>query len=430
MMHRTFITFFFFFLLPIHCFPEKSCQVSWTTELSQFSSWLSIKGLWNIWYWILYWKTILIWKKHHHQILCCVFFGPILDVSLLKEKPCELACWFVLGFFQARINYGDLSAEVNKYLHLTFVECTASRREKSWQQSSLFTDKEFGKGVGSTSGVGWDSQTCLLFSPQQSQECHGEEGWCLPNPQHSPVFMLCLQRLLTTAGPLQLLLVALAYALTREAPVLTTGESCDNLTSRGFFQPRSLVSCFVLSVVLLIPFLQEGLEDAAVFTCGKWIILRVNFEKLVCAFGLKCKQGARHASPLLTGVFLRCELSPAHIGGLVGFIYGASIIPFLLGWFSEPLGRWPRSCNHGHCKKHVYVTFKKRGFSLGALFFGNYGEFCGGPLKPCHDKQTKGQQLSRVDWWNCIRKELGHPTSSVLSATLCQEWFGCVLPLF
>lgn len=208
------------------------------------------------------------------------------------------------------------------------------------------------------------------------------------------------------------------------------GESCDNLTSRGFFQPRSLVSCFVLSVVLLIPFLQEGLEDAAAFTCGKWIILRVNFEKLVCAFGLKCKQGARHASPLLTGMFLRCELSPAHIGGLVGFIYGASIIPFLLGWFSEPLGRWPRSCNHGHCKKHVYVTFKKRVFSLGALSFGNYGEFCGGPLKPCHDKQTKGQQLSRVDWWNCIRKELGHPTSSVLSATLCQEWFGCVLPLF
>ena len=47
------------------------------------------------------------------------------------------------------------------------------------------------------------------------------------------------------------------------------GESCGNLTSRGLFQPRFLVSCFGLSVVLLIPFLQGGLEDAASFTCGK-----------------------------------------------------------------------------------------------------------------------------------------------------------------
>lgn len=134
----------------------------------------------------------------------------------LKRSHVSWHVGFVLGFFQARINYGDLSAEVNKDLHLTFVECADSRREKSWQQSSLFTGKEFGKGVGSTSGVGWDSQTCLPLSPQQSQECHGEEGWCLPNPQHSPVFVLCWQHLLTTASPLQLLLVALAYALTRE----------------------------------------------------------------------------------------------------------------------------------------------------------------------------------------------------------------------
>lgn len=215
------------------------------------------------------------------------------------------------------------------------------------------------------------------------------------------------------------------------------GESCGNSTSRRLFQPRSLVSCFGLSVFLLIPFLQGGLEDAAAFTCGNWVVLRVNFEKLVCASGLKCKQGARCAPPVLKGVLLRCEPSSAHIGGLVGFIYGESINPFPLGWFSEPMGRCPRSCNHGHCKNMSIWPSKKRDCSLGASSLGNYGEFCGGPLKPCHDKQTKGQQFSGVDRWNCFRKEFGHPTSSVPSVlmciylpSLCQEWFGYVLPLF
>lgn len=58
--------------------------------------------------------------------------------------------------FQAKINY-DLSAEVNKDLHLTFVEHAASRREKSWWQFSSFAGREFGKGAGATSDVGWDS---------------------------------------------------------------------------------------------------------------------------------------------------------------------------------------------------------------------------------------------------------------------------------
>lgn len=123
-------------------------------------------------------------------------------------------CWF----FQARINYGNLFTELNKGLHLTFVERAAGRREQSRWQSSLFTGGEFGKGVGSTSDVGWDSQTCLLMSPEQSQESCGGEGRCLPNPQQSPVFVLCLQRLLTTVSPVPLLLVALVSALAGGTP--------------------------------------------------------------------------------------------------------------------------------------------------------------------------------------------------------------------
>lgn len=45
------------------------------------------------------------------------------------------------------------------------------------------------------------------------------------------------------------------------------------------------MNCFGFNGVLLIPFLRGGLEDITAFTCGKWIILRVNFEKLICASG-------------------------------------------------------------------------------------------------------------------------------------------------
>lgn len=38
-------------------------------------------------------------EKHHHQILHWLFFSPILNVLLLKEKQCDLACWFCVWFF-------------------------------------------------------------------------------------------------------------------------------------------------------------------------------------------------------------------------------------------------------------------------------------------------------------------------------------------
>lgn len=81
---------------------------------------------------------------------------------------------------------------------------------------------------------GWDSQTCLLLSPEQSQEYRGRgEGWCLPSPRHSPVFVLCLQRLLTTVSPLQLLLVALMCAL--------AGETLQPKRKLGKFNAERLV---------------------------------------------------------------------------------------------------------------------------------------------------------------------------------------------
>lgn len=47
------------------------------------------------------------------------------------------------------------------------------------------------------------------------------------------------------------------------------------------------MNCFGLSGVLLIPFLRGGLENTTDFTCGRWVILKVNFEKLIGACGSK-----------------------------------------------------------------------------------------------------------------------------------------------
>lgn len=82
-----------------------------------------------------------------------------------------------------------------------------------------------------------------------------------------------------------------------------------------------------------------------------------------------------------------------------------------VSWPLKTMSMWPSK------KKGAGGRLFGGGCSLGALSLGNYGEFCGGPLKLCHDKQTKG--LSRVGQWNCIRKEFVHPTSSVQSALVC-----------
>lgn len=112
-------------------------------------------------------------------------------------------------------------------------------------------------------------------------------------------------------------------------------------------------------------------------------------------------------------MLLTRELCPAH----AGFICRDFITPFPLGWFSEPLGRCLR--NSDHCKNMPVWPSKSWGCFLGALSLDNFREFCGGPLRPRYDKQTKEQQLSGVDGWNCLREEFGHWTSSVLSAFLC-----------
>lgn len=128
-------------------------------------------------------------------------------------------------------------------------------------------------------------------------------------------------------------------------------------------------------------------------------ILMVNFEELVCVwFEMQARCWAQ-------------ELCPAHIG----FICRDSITPFPLGWFSEPLGRHVRNSDQDHCENMLVWPLKRWSCFLGVPSLDNYGEFFGGPLRPCRDKQTKEQHLSGVDGWNCMREKFGHWTSSVLS---------------
>lgn len=93
--YRTLIAFFF---PSSSLFPWKILSSHLNYWVESVSCLIVNKRLWNIWHWSLHCKTILIWKKHHHQILRWVFFRPILNVSLLKEKPCDLARWFCVGF--------------------------------------------------------------------------------------------------------------------------------------------------------------------------------------------------------------------------------------------------------------------------------------------------------------------------------------------
>lgn len=123
---------------------------------------------------------------------------------------------------------------------------------------------------------------------------------------------------------------------------------------------------------------------------------------------------ARNASKVLS-MLLPWELCPAH----TGFICRDSITAFPLRWLSEPLGRCLRNSDQGHCKNMPVWPSERWGCFLGALSLDDYGEFCGGPLRPCHDKQTKQQQRSGVDAWNCMREEFGYWTSSVLSELVC-----------
>lgn len=124
----------------------------------------------------------------------------------------------------------------------------------------------------------WIHFRCRLgFPAEQSQESHGGEERRLPNRQHSPVFVLCLQYLLTTASLLQLLLVALACALAGETP---TQEKVVATASRGLCQP---ISCellwFECGFVNTFPSRRFGRCSSLHFWEVK--ILMVNFEKLV-----------------------------------------------------------------------------------------------------------------------------------------------------
>lgn len=128
-------------------------------------------------------------EKHPHQILHWVFFSPILNVSLLKEKPCDLACWFCVGFFffQTGKNCGDLCTKVDP--HLTSAECAAGRREENWWQCSLVPGDSPPWSLAGHWGS-WIHFRCRLgFPAEQSQESGGGEGRRLPNP--SPAQCLC-----------------------------------------------------------------------------------------------------------------------------------------------------------------------------------------------------------------------------------------------
>lgn len=276
-----------FFFLSISLLPWKMLSNHLNYWVESVFGLIVNKRLWNIWLWILHCKTILIWKSNTTKFFTEFSLVQYWMFLFLKRSHVTWHVGFVLGFFS---NWKKLWWPLHwsrSSSHLCWM-C-------SWQERGELVTVLLGHPLAGHWGS-WIHFRCRLeFPAEQSQESHGGEGRRLPSPQHSPVFVLCLQCLLTTASPLQLLLVALVCALARETP---TQEKVMATASRELCQPRSLVSCFGLSVVLLIPFLQGGLEDAAAFTCRKWKywwwILRS-----WSVSDLKCKQGAEHRNCVL-----------------------------------------------------------------------------------------------------------------------------------
>lgn len=261
------------FFLPVHCFPEKYCQVIWTIELSQFSAWSSTKGFEILGIEASIAK--LFWFGKSITTKFFIEFSLVQYWMFLFLKGIHVI-WhvsFVLGS-QTRKKYGDLCTEVDKDLHLTFAERAAGRREENWWQSSLVTGRELGEldplqmqaGIPcwTIPGISWRRRTTPPQSPAQPSVC--------------ALFAVSPDNCKPTAAPPGS--PGVCFGRRNSNP----GESCGN-KSRGLCQPGSLVSCFVLSVVSLISLFQGGLEDAAAFTSGKWKVLLVDFEKLVCVFG-------------------------------------------------------------------------------------------------------------------------------------------------
>lgn len=238
-------------------------------------------------------------EKHPHQILHWVFFSPILNVSLLKEMPCDLACWFCVGFFFP--NWKKLWWPLHQSRSSSHLCWMCSWQERGelvtvllgpWGQSSLVPGRALGEldplqmqaGIPcwTIPGIWWRRRT----TPPQSQP--------------SPVFVLCFlvspDNWEPTAAPPGSPGVCLARR--NSSP----GESCGNSIK---WVVSAKVSCellwFECGFVNPFPSRRFGRWGSLHVEEGK--ILMVNFEKLVCAFDLKYKQDAEHAPGMGTVSF-------------------------------------------------------------------------------------------------------------------------------
>lgn len=171
-----------------------------------------------------------------------------------------------------------------KDLHLTFGECAAGGREENWWQPSLVTGRELGEldplqmqaGIPcwTIPGISWRRRTTPPQSPAQPSVC--------------ALFAVSPDNCKPTAAPPG------SPGMFSGRRNSNPGESCGNSIKRVV---SAKVSCELLwfECGFVNPFPSRRFGRCSSLHFWEVKILLVNFEKLVCVCGLKCKLGAEHA---------------------------------------------------------------------------------------------------------------------------------------
>lgn len=194
-------------------------------------------------------------------------------------------------------------------------------------------------------------------------------GMAPPQPRHCPVFVLCLQCLLSTPSLLQILLVALICALAGK--MLQPKRKLWELSAQWVVPAKDSGELLWFEWSFVNPFPSRRL--------GKYNRLHLwevgNIESefweadrcLWLKAWVKCWVYFSSSSSCVLAMW--ADL--IHISGYVRITFGYSISHFSPGWFSEPTGRCLRSCNHGHCKNISLWPSKNSVCYPSASFLGN-----------------------------------------------------------
>lgn len=241
------------------------------------------KRLWNIWHWILHCETILIWKSITTKFFTEFSLVQYWMFLFLKRSHVTWHVGFVLGFFFP--NWKKLRWPLHRSRSSSHLCWMCSWQERGELVTVLLGHWQGTGGVGSTSDAGWDS---LLSNPRNLVEEKDDASPIPAQPSVCALFAVSPDNCEPTAAPPGSPGVCLGRRNSNP------GESCGNSIK---WVVSAKVSCELLwfECGFVNPFPSRRFGRCGSLRLHEVKILMVNFEKLVCVFGLKCEQDAEHA---------------------------------------------------------------------------------------------------------------------------------------